>query len=230
MIKFYKKHGMLVYWLILLLDCYDSWENQSDNGYYIKGLLFLSAILFLVLNFNKRQHSTSKWIFFTALIVNVIGNFLILNNTTYTELIGYSLQGVTVILFIVFMLRLVRREELSPKEPIIIGSIAAIGGTILFVKSKADFGGFNYFVYAYALILCMMLAISVQLLDVKNKRHTTMITFIPAALLMCAAGVMQVILRISGDAKGLEYLKLVVLLCSGYSIALMINGAKKILK
>ncbi len=230
MINFYKKHGMLVYWFILLLDCYDSWGSVSENGFYIKGLLFLSGIMYLVLNFNRRQHTTSKWIFFTALTLNVFGNLLLLNDNIYFDLIGYALQGITVILFIVFMLRLVRHEEILPKDSIIVGCIALIAGIILFVKTKVDFGAFIYFVYVYGIILCAMLAASVQLLAVKNKRNTTLTTFIPSALLMCASGIVQVILRISTDAKGLEFLKVIVILCSGYAVALMISGAKKILK
>ena len=230
MIKYYRKHGIIIYWLILLLDCYDSWAAQSENGFYIKSLLFLSGVMYLVLNFNKRQHTTSKWIFFSALTINVIGNILTLNDNIYFGLIGYSCQAITVILFIVFMLRLVRHEEISSKDAIVVGIIAVITVIVLFVKTKVDFGAFNYFVYVYGLILCAMLAATVQLLEVKNKKNTTLTKFVPAALLMCASGVVQVILRINSEAKGLEFLRIIVILCSGYSIALMISGAKKILK
>jgi len=230
MIKFYKKHGMLVYWLILLVDCYDSYNNSSENGYYIKGLLFLSAILYLVLNFTKRRHTTSKWLVFAGLTINVIGSFLILQDTLYPVFLGYCLYGIAIILFITFLLRLIRHEELSSKEAIIVGVVFAIAGVVLIVKTKVDFGGFNYFAYAYGIILCTMVAASVQLLGVKNKRNTAITSFIPAGLLMCGSGIIQIILRVTGEAKGLEYLRIIVLLCSGYAIALIVNGAKKILK
>ena len=76
----------------------------------------------------------------------------------------------------------------------------------------------------------MMIAAAVQILEVKNKRYTTITTFIPAALLLYAVFIIEVVLRSNSETKGLGFLKIIIMLCSGYSIALMINGAKKILK
>ncbi len=230
MIEFYKKHGLIFYWALLLIDCWDTTNGQSENGYYLNGLLFLSLVLLLALNFNKRLHTTSKWIIFSALTLNVIGSYLILGDTVNSIFLGYSFYGVTNLLFTIFMYRLVRKENISNKEPLILGSILVIGGAVLFIKSKVDFAGFTYFAYAYGLILCTLMAISIKLLSVKNKRTTAINCFIPASILLCASGVILVILRISGENSGVSILKITEILCSGYGLALMVNGAKKVLK
>jgi len=211
-------------------DCWDSTNSQSENGYYLKGLLYLSLVLLLALNFNKRLHTTSKWLIFSALTVNVVGSYLNLGESANMVFLGYSFYGVANILFTLFMYRLVRHEELSSKEPYIVGTIVFIGAVILLVKSKVDFAGFTYFVYAYGFVLSLMLVYSLQLYSVKNKKSTALNCFIPASVLFCASGIILLILRLSGENSGVSILKVTEILCSGYAVALMTNGAKKVLK
>jgi len=230
MIEFYKKHGLIVYWAILLLDCWDSTNSQSENGYYLKGLLYLSLVLLLALNFNKRHHTTSKWLIFGALTVNVVGSYLNLGDTTNINFLGYSLYGVSFLLFAIFMYRLTRHEELKSKDPFIIGGMVYIGGVIFLIKSKADFSGFTYFAYAYGFVICLMLVYALRLYSVKNKKSTALNCFIPASVLLVASGIVLIVLRISGEKSGSNILKVTEILCSGYAVALMANGAKKVLK
>ena len=234
MIEFYKKHGLIVYWILLLLDVWDNTsskiEFQGEYGYYLKGLEFLSLILLLTLNFNKRTHTTSKWIIFSSLVTNVIGSYVLLGNFENSTFLGYSFYGVTYTLFFIFMYRLIRKENVSNKEPIILGIFLVIAGIILFVKSKVDFAGFTYFAYIYGLVLCALLSISFKLLSVKNKRTTAINCFIPSSILLYASGVILIVLRISGDNSGINILRLTEILCTGYGVALMANGAKKVLK
>ena len=234
MIELYKKHGLVVYWLLLLLDCWDNSatkiEYQGEYGYYLKGLLFLSLILLLSLNFNKRHHTNSKWLIFSALTLNVIGHYFNIGDTPNMAFIGYSFFWVANLLFVIFMYRLSKREEVSSKEPFFIGALVMIGCLLFIYKSKADFAGFTYFAYAYGMVSVLMLVYAIKLYSVKNKKSTALNCFIPAAVLTIASGIVLVVLRISGEKSGFNILKITEILCSGYAIALMTNGAKKVLK
>ena len=230
MIQLYKKNGLIIYWLILLIECYDAAYNRAEYSYYIKGLEFLSIVLYLSVNLNKRHHLTSRRIIYSALITQLIGSYLIIANSFESIVLGYAFYGIACILLALFMYRLTRRQETSTREPIVVGLIAVIAAIILFVKTKVEYPPYTYLAYLYAIILILMLMASVNLLGVSNKRSIAFKSLIPATVILMAAGVLQILHHFGGEKSGLSVLSTVILICYGSALPIFIDGAKKILK
>ncbi len=174
----------ILFWLVLIADCFFVYYGTNDYRFYSKLLLVPLLLISVLYSTNKTRHPRSKLIILFILLFSWIGDVVLLTgNTDFSFVEGLLAFLIAHILYSVFFLRLVpfKKEGLLV---IIMSSIFIIAYLYVFMFLLWEkIMELQIPVTVYALAICFMLLTAINTYNSGRIRKLGVQNFIPGAIL-----------------------------------------------
>ena len=85
-----KKRGILVFWILLLADCYFIFNNQEQLRIFTKPLLIPILLFYIFLNARKQHYQTTKILVLTGFFAAWLGDILLMNKSNAFFIAGMA--------------------------------------------------------------------------------------------------------------------------------------------
>ncbi|MDE3235552.1 MAG: lysoplasmalogenase [Bacteroidota bacterium] len=223
-----KKKGILVFWLILLLDCYFTFQGQTAYRNFTKVLLVPVIILYIFLNARKNVYRNTKTLVFFALVAAWVGDILLLNSGTIFFLLGMLAFATMHILFIITFYRFQKIRLSKGQEAFIAAVIMGIVAFQVFRHIKPELGALEVPVIIYMAIISITMIVASNLLSSNARKFTARTYFVPGAALFVVSDTILALQMFL--LKDVEFLSVIVMLSYGYALSLFGEGFAKTLK
>ena len=229
-----KKRGLLIFWLILLLDCYFIYSGEISYRIFTKPLLVPVLTFHIFLNARQNYYHNTKTFVFLALIFAWIGDILLLNTGMTYFFFGMLAFACTHVLFSVIFYRIHRLELAKCQEAFIASLLVIFVYSMLYRYVNAqsistrNFHSYRVPVIAFMVVLGMMSILAANLLSSSLRKLSAINYFIPGVILFVLSD--SVLLLQVFVFPEVDFLGIIVMLSYGYALALICDGFSKILK
>lgn len=220
----------LLFWLILLADCYLIFKGNTESRIYTKPLLIPLLLLIIYFETGETTHKKSKVILSIAFAFCFFGDALLLKDTLTSYFIGgLSCFLVGHIFFTAFFYRLRTFRQRYFMYIFIAGIIIAMYIIYLLTLLWESTGRQNMQtpVAVYSVIIGFMLLTALNTFNNKRLRHLALIYFIPGALLFVIS---DSLLAVNKFMYPFQYAGIAIMITYGGAIFLFAYGAMRFLK
>ncbi|MBS1579153.1 MAG: lysoplasmalogenase [Bacteroidetes bacterium] len=224
-----KQRGILIFWAVLLLDCYCIYSNNHEYRLFTKTLLVPLIGFFIFLNARRNAYPTTKTLLFFALIAAWIGDILLLNNGSTSFLLGMGCFFIFHVLIgiVFYRLKKLNLEKCQEAFLALIVFIVAAIALLKFLKYSLPHE-MKVPVIIYMVGLAFMLIMVANQMSNSFRRINTLSFFLPAAALFIGSDGILVVSKYRFD--DIPFLDVVVMLSYGYALALLGQGFTKMFK
>ncbi len=226
-----KKHGIILFWILLFLDCFFIYnQNYSYHG-YLKGSLIPVLMLYIFLNARKRHYLVSKSLVFMGLLFAWIGDLLMLHEGNGFLIWGMLAFFFTHVFYIVFFFRMQPLHVLKATEATIAAVILITVGYQLnkFLQPEiSQLPTLKVMLLAYSVAISIMAILATNVLSNKTKKPMALGYFMPGAALFIFADIIFLVSKFKYPDE--NYLHVIVMMSYGYGQCLLAQGFSKHLK
>jgi uncharacterized membrane protein YhhN len=223
-----KKQGLLIFWGVLLLDCYFIYSGNNHNRLFTKLALVPVLLFYIFLNTKKNVYRTTKSLVFFAFVAAWIGDLLLLNSSKTFFLFGMLCFAIFHILMAATFYRMRRLNIKKGQFAFMAAIVYAFISFNLIKFLKTDLGELLVPVIGYIIIMGAMVVSAFNLLENNITKPNAITFFIPAALLFIISDTTLALQTFKYQDESI--LSIIVMLSYGYSISLLGDGFSKYLK
>ncbi len=227
-----KKHGLIVFWMILFADCYFLFEQKYNYHAYAKLLLLPILIYFVFANSSKNRFIRSKTLVFIGMFAAWVGDALLLNSSDAFFIWGMVAFMIAHIFYAISFFRIQRIVGVRSYEVlVVVGIILASIYYQMFKFLSEDLDlvpQFKIPIYLYAAVIGIMALFASNIITNNSKRNLAIQYFLPGAVLFIASDAILVIFKFK--YVDVQYLEVIVMLTYGYAQCLLAEGFGKFLK
>ncbi|MFL9482745.1 lysoplasmalogenase [Chitinophagaceae bacterium LWZ2-11] len=223
-----KKRGIIIFWILLVVDCYFILSNDSQYRWGSKLLLMPVLTIYLFTNARKNYHRTYKLYIFLAMLFAWIGDALLLLKSEKAFLFGvgaFLLMHVMYIL-IFYKIKPLRLNKL-PQEAVIATVVMLFGSIQLFKFINPELGSLKIPVVVYMVFIGIMAVLAANTLSSSGRKSLALGHFLPGAILFVIS---DSVLAIDKFRFNEPFLSVVVMLSYGYAQCLLMEGYTKMIK
>lgn len=227
----------IVFWLVLIADCFFVYYDTDDYRFYSKLLLVPLLLVSVLYSTNKTRHPRSKLLILFVLLLSWIGDVMLLTGNTNVSFVqGLMAFLMAHILYSVFFLRLVpfKKEGLLV---VIMSSIFIIAYFYVFMFLLWEkIMELQIPVTIYALTICFMLLTAVNTYNSGRVRKLAVQNFIPGAILFVVSDTLLAGNKFAYEIlnkkfEGINlYLDIAVMLTYGAAQFFLVFGAVRYLR
>jgi len=225
-----KKHGIIVFWLLLFADCYLIYAEKDEYHAYLKVLLIPVLGVYIFKNAKTNHYFTSKIIVFGALLFSWIGDLLFLKTGQTFLLWGLLAYAVAYLFYTFFFFRL-HKFNINKSSESIVAAIVMIGISVQLLSFIKNKGGmppyFKVPVIVGLILLSIMTIAATNIFGSRTRRTLSINFFIPGAFLFVIS---QAILAINEFVYNEHFLQVAVIMSYGYAQCLIAQGITKYMK
>ena len=151
-----KKHGILIFWLILFADCAVLYLELNKYHAYFKLLLMPVLLVYFWTNTKSKKYAVSTSLITVALIFSWLGDFFLLkekNSSNLFFLLGMVSFLITHILYIIFFIRAKLIQLVKGTEAFFGAVIAIIASSQVYKYVEPNLGGLKVPVVIYMCVI-----------------------------------------------------------------------------
>lgn len=223
-----KKHGVFIFWLVLLLDSFFIYSEQGLYRFFTKISLVPILVLYIFFNSRNKYHSSSKTLIYVALLFAWIGDILLLNEGTIFFLLGMISFLTTHICFTILFFRIHRLQIKRSQHAFTAGLILFLFSYLLYNFLLPELGNFKIPILIYIIGISSMAIASANLLGSSIRKSAAQMYFLPGAILFILSDTFLALhVFMFSD---LAILNISGMLCYGYALNLFAEGFTKLLK
>lgn len=223
-----KKRGILVFWGILLLDCYFIFSGNQSSRIISKGLLVPVLGFYIFLNAKKNFYQTTKLLVFFALIVAWLGDMFLLKDGDLFFMLGMACFMCFHVIIATIFFRLQKLKIAKCQNAFIAFGVYVFLAYRLFKFLHEGIGDYRIPIIFYAASMGVMVIAVFNQLESGTRKLSAVSFFIPAAILFVISDATLALQKFKFYNE--EYLSIIVMLAYGYSMSLFSDGFSKILK
>lgn len=219
-----KKHGLLIFWLLLYADCALLYFNKTSYHPLVKSALIPVLMIYLFTNSTKTRNRNSRKITILALFFSWIGDVLLSRTGDTFFMLGMVSFLTMHILYITYFVRLrpIRLSKFSEGFAALVVGGAASYQVLTFLKPYL--GSFFYPFAVYALVITVMGICAANIAGSKTLRSLSIGYFIPAAALFILS---DAVLALDKFYFKEPFLQIVIMMTYGYAQYLFTCGFAK---
>jgi uncharacterized membrane protein YhhN len=219
-----KKHGLLIFWLLLYADCALLYFNKTAYHPLVKSALIPVLLIYLFTNSAKTRNKNSRKITSLALFFSWVGDILLTRSGDSFFMLGMCSFLTMHILYILYFIRL-RPIRLSKfAEGFVALVIAGIASYQVLNFLKPYLGNFFYPFAGYAVVITLMAVCATNIAGSKTLRSLAVGYFIPAAALFILS---DAVLALDKFYFKEPFLQIVIMMTYGYAQYLFTCGFAK---
>ncbi len=224
-----KKRGLLIYWILLVIDCYLIFDETDKQIHWIRFALTPLLAVYFFSNVRKNYNSTYKLYLFLVFISAWVGDIL----AGFDNAFFFVPTVVCMVMMHVFYsLLFFKTKPLNFhefQEAFFALIFAAVGCYILYKFIYANLGNYKIPVIIVMIVVSttFILACNTYSSSSTARRILAIGHFMPGALLFVLSAVCIAVNRFFFNEA---YLDVVILLSYGYAQSLMVDGISKMLK
>jgi uncharacterized membrane protein YhhN len=223
-----KKRGLLIFWMILLADCYFIYTGNEWNRLFTKPLLVPVALFYIFLNARKNHYRNSKTFIFLGFIFAWIGDLLLMNKGNTFFLAG-MVAFMFAHLFFAYTFYKIHRLRFEKSQEAFIAALVLIVACYQLLKFiSTGIGDFKIPIIIYMIVISIMAIMVANLLGSNVRKTSAILYFLPgAALFILSDALLSLQVFMFND---IDLLSISVMLSYGYAISLFADGFTKLLK
>jgi len=224
-----KKRGILIFWFVLVLDCYFIYTGQELFRIATKTALVPILLFYIFLNARKNYYKNAKTFIFLAFIAAWLGDILLLNKGNTFFLLGMLAFMCAHILFALTFYRIHKLQIFKAQESFIAALILIFLCFELYkfiTPGLADF--FKIPVIIYMVAISIMVITVANLLNSSARKTSAMMYFLPGAALFVISDALLALQTFM--FSDIDLLSISVMLSYGYALSLFSDGFSKLLK
>jgi len=223
-----KKRGILIFWLLLVIDCVYILTNDQKFRWATKPLLIPILLLYIFQNARKNYHRTYKIYIFFALICAWAGDILLLKEDSHTFFLVGMLCFLVMHVFYTLTFLRVKPIKIAKSQEALIASIALIYIAFkVFDFISDDLGTLKFAVLGYMVVVVLMGIAAANTLTSSARRSLALNHFVPGAGLFILS---DIILAVDRFHFHEPFLQVAVMISYGYAQSLLVEGFTKMLK
>lgn len=225
-----KKHGILIFWLVLFADCAVLYLEQKQYHTYLKPLLIPILLVFFWTNTKSKKYAVSTSLITVALIFSWLGDMFLLKQREENSLfflLGMISFLMTHILYIIFFIRVKPIQLVKGTEAFFGAVITIIASSQVFRYVEPNLGDLKVPVVIYMVVISLMAVTATNIASSKTLRNLAIQYFIPGAGLFLLS---DAVLALDTFFFKESFLGVVVMMSYGYAQCLLVQGFTKYLK
>ena len=222
-----KKKGLIIYWILLVIDCYLIFDEPIKQIHWINFALMPLLAIYFFSNIRKNHNSTYKLYLFFAFISAWIGDVLAAFDN---PLLLVPAIVCTTVMHVFYSLSLYKVKPLKielSQEAFFASIIAAIGCYVLYKFIYVNLGDYKIPIVIVMIVISTTFILACNIYSSTARRLLAISHFMPAAFLL---GLSAACIAINRFFFNEPFLNVVTLLAYGYSQSLMVEGFSKMLK
>ena len=223
-----KKRGILIFWLILLADCYFIYTGNEGNRILTKPLLIPVALFYIFLNARKNHYRNSKTFIFLGFIFAWIGDLLLMNKGDVFFLAGMSAFMLAHIFFALTFYKVHKLRFAKSQEAFLAALLLFVACFQLYKFITPGIGAFKIPVIIYMVVISSMGVMVANLLGSSARKTSAIMYFIPGAALFILSDALLALQTFMFN--DIDLLSISVMLSYGYAVSLFSDGFSKLLK
>jgi uncharacterized membrane protein YhhN len=227
-----KKNGIILFWIILFVDCFFVFNGNWGSHFYTKILLIPILVFHIFLNARKRKFQRSKTLIFLGLACSWVGDILLTQNGDAFFIWGMIAFLGTHIFYSIFFFRIQPIENTTHYETVIVAAMVMVAinvGLYSFLKDDLNlFPALKIPVYIYSIAISIMAVLATNLFANRGKRNMAVQFFIPGAVLFIISDTTIALYKFK--YVDMEFLSVIVMMTYGYAQCMMAQGFTRYLK
>lgn len=227
-----KKNGIILFWMLLFLDCFFVFKQNWSFHFYTKLLLMPTLMAYIFLNVRKNRFKRSKMLVFLGLFSAWIGDILLTQTGDTFFVLGMVAFLGTHIFYSIFFYRVQPIVNTTNYETVIVALIIIIGlYAAMYHFMKVDLNAFPQFeipLYVYAISIGIMAVFAANIYSNRSKRNMAIQFFIPGAVLFIISDATIAIHKFK--YVDMEFLGVIVMMTYGYAQCMLAQGFSRYLK
>ncbi len=234
-----KKHGILLFWAILILDCtlcLLDMPGLKANRIFTKPLLLIILSLYFFINTKRSKHYKTKALVYFALIFAWLGDasFLyydslqkITTNLFYN--IGLILYSFSLFIFIIIFKKM-NKLNLKDCQEAFFSTVIMIVCSVIFFRllKHSSTGKSLYLLYILITITTLFLAFAANVYRNRLRKNIAEKSILPGAISLVISIFVTIGYRYL--LKDATFLPAVIVLTYGFGYMLIVEGLVKFLK
>lgn len=225
-----KKHGILIFWLVLFADCAVLYLEQNKYHAYFKLLLMPILLVYFWTNTKSKKYAVSTSLITVALVFSWLGDFFLLkerDDNSLFFLLGMVSFLITHVLYIIFFIRAKPIQVVKGTEAFFGAVIAILASSQVYKYIEPNLGDLKVPVIIYMCVICIMAITATNIASSKTLRNLAIQHFIPGAGLFLLS---DAVLALDTFFFKESFLGVVVMMSYGYAQCLLVQGFTKYLK
>ena len=223
-----KKRGLLIFWILLLLDCFFIYTKDESHRIFTKPLLIPILCFYIFLNARKNHYHNTKTLVFLALVFAWLGDILLMQSTRIFFLLGMLAFALTHIFLSITYYRIHKLKLAKCQEAFLATIVVSFICVAVYQFVKSELGSLKIPVIAYMVVISVMAILSANLLGSGLRKTSAINYFIPGAALFIFSD--AVLISQMFVFNEIDFLPVIVMLSYGYAISLIGEGFSKLLK
>ena len=235
--KLFKKFGLFLFWIILLLDCVFTIINSQEYRIYTKPFLIPVLALYFYLNTKRSRHFTTKTWVYLSLLFSWTSELLFLKNDSMAKFQGdvFLQAGILLLIltFLIYAMLFVKMNKLDIKdcqEAFISTALLSIVGLIFFkfFRYEKVENSFKYLVAVCLVITSLVMGLAANIYKNKVRKNMAYQYFIPGFFIITLS--VYIVFTHRFLLQDAEFLPPVIVLTYGFGQMLILRGFAKYLK
>jgi len=231
--KLIKKYGLVIFWVILILDCALCVINNREYRIYTKLLLVPILALYFFINTKRGKYTTSKTYIYSTLFIAWIGDILLLQYEgkgkdlhlllgIISHLAAFSIYGI--------MFKRMFILKIKDCQEAFLGFSATTIVFAIFYKflSATSLEIFKYPILIGMFTMVLVMTCATNLIKDKVRNNMAVKFFVPGMIILILS--LGILLASRFLLKEADFLPAVIMLTYGYGQMLIMRGFTKYLK
>ena len=231
--KLIKKYGLVIFWVILILDCALCVINNREYRIYTKLLLVPTLALYFYINTKRGKYTTFKTYIYSTLFIAWVGDILLLQyegkgkdfyllTGIISHLTAFSIYGI--------MFKRMFTLKLKDCQEAFLGFFASTLVCVVFYKflSATTLEIFKYPIIIGMVAMVLVMTYATNLIKDKVRNNMAVKFFIPGIIILKIS--LGILLASRFLLKEADFLPAVIMLTYGYGQMLVMRGFTKYLK
>ncbi len=222
-----KKRGIIIFWILLVLDCYYMFDGKDKEANYLRMVLVPLLAVYFFLNIRKNHNSTYKLYLFFAFVFSWLSDvFMAFDGAIFFIISMVS----TIVMHVFYCLSLYKAKPLKiqrSQEAFFGLIIAAIGCYVLYNFIDVNLGNYRIPVIITLIAISTTFVLACNIYSSTARRTLAIGHFIPSAILFAISAVCIAVNKFYYNEP---YLDVITLLTYGYGQSIVVEGFSKMLK
>jgi uncharacterized membrane protein YhhN len=216
---------LLLYWVILLADCFLIYSEMEESRVFTKTLLMPVLLLYFIGNSSSRHHIPSRILVIAALVAAWIGDYFLLKDGESDFITGLDCFLVMHVIYIIYFWRI---KSLFPvKDPMNVWLpflLIAVFDAVVMMQLLPLAGKLANPLLGYMVVISVMFIMACNVLSNKKSKTLAAPFFIPGALMFILS---DTILGFNMFLWEDHLVGIAVMLTYGYAQHLVVHGCIK---
>lgn len=222
-----KKYGLLIYWLVLLLDCLFIFTQDFSYRWYTKLLLVPILVAYVVLHERKHHHFALRITYFSGMLAAWLSDALLLANPHRYFAASILASAGMHFCFLFYFLRLKPLNLKMPEQSVTALLLFIVGNFFLIRFVSGDVKMSVIPLWVYTVVAGLAIAICANVLNSSVRKRLALNNFLPAMILFFFSDAFILVNKFKFQEN---FLDIVAMLSYGYAQYSMAVGSRKILK